>query len=161
MGAIIVTTQVGIPNVVEHFALNLGFIQHGMIGPRFLAAVRIDQEMHFHPGPRALRERGGELIGDGAFFPKEILERNRALRGADGREHGRENLLAVFERGDFVAFHQRRPEQVAHGADEDVVADIVIGTRDLSGESVPRHRRIANMISSAATRAVSGLNCTS
>ena len=35
-------------------------------------------------------------------------------------------------------------------------ADIVIGTRDLSGESVPKHRRIANMISSAATRAVSG-----
>ncbi|HEY0529615.1 MAG TPA: glycosyltransferase family 2 protein [Gemmatimonadaceae bacterium] len=35
-------------------------------------------------------------------------------------------------------------------------ADIVIGTRDLSGKSVPKHRRIANMISSAATRAVSG-----
>lgn len=35
-------------------------------------------------------------------------------------------------------------------------ADIVIGTRDLSGKVVPRHRRIANMISSAATRAVSG-----
>jgi len=32
----------------------------------------------------------------------------------------------------------------------------VIGTRDLSGAHVPRHRRIANMISSAATRAVSG-----
>lgn len=35
-------------------------------------------------------------------------------------------------------------------------ADIVIGTRDLSGKSVPTHRRIANAISSAATRAVSG-----
>jgi Glycosyltransferases involved in cell wall biogenesis len=35
-------------------------------------------------------------------------------------------------------------------------ADIVIGNRDLSGKAVPRHRRIANMISSAATRAVSG-----
>jgi glycosyltransferase involved in cell wall biosynthesis len=35
-------------------------------------------------------------------------------------------------------------------------ADIVIGTRDLSGKAVPTHRRIANMISSAATRAVSG-----
>jgi glycosyltransferase involved in cell wall biosynthesis len=35
-------------------------------------------------------------------------------------------------------------------------ADIVIGTRDLSGKAVPKHRRIANMISSAATRAVSG-----
>ncbi len=34
--------------------------------------------------------------------------------------------------------------------------DIAIGTRDLSGKSVPFHRRIANMISSAATRAVSG-----
>jgi glycosyltransferase involved in cell wall biosynthesis len=35
-------------------------------------------------------------------------------------------------------------------------ADIVIGTRDLSGKAVPKYRRIANMISSAATRAVSG-----
>jgi glycosyltransferase involved in cell wall biosynthesis len=35
-------------------------------------------------------------------------------------------------------------------------ADIAIGTRDLSGKAVPKHRRIANMISSAATRAVSG-----
>ena len=35
-------------------------------------------------------------------------------------------------------------------------ADIVIGTRDLSGAHVPKHRRIANMISTAATRAVSG-----
>ena len=35
-------------------------------------------------------------------------------------------------------------------------ADIVIGTRDLSGKQVPFHRRIANASSSAATRAVSG-----
>jgi glycosyltransferase involved in cell wall biosynthesis len=35
-------------------------------------------------------------------------------------------------------------------------ADIAIGTRDLTGQGVPFHRRIANMISSAATRAVSG-----
>jgi dolichol-phosphate mannosyltransferase len=35
-------------------------------------------------------------------------------------------------------------------------ADIVIGTRDLSGKQVPLHRKIANAISSAATRAVSG-----
>jgi glycosyltransferase involved in cell wall biosynthesis len=34
--------------------------------------------------------------------------------------------------------------------------DIAIGTRDLSGEQVPRHRRIANFLSSAATRLVSG-----
>lgn len=33
---------------------------------------------------------------------------------------------------------------------------IAIGTRDLSGQQVPRHRRIANMMSSAATRLVSG-----
>ena len=33
---------------------------------------------------------------------------------------------------------------------------IAIGTRDLSGEQVPRRRRIANFLSSAATRLVSG-----
>lgn len=35
-------------------------------------------------------------------------------------------------------------------------ADIVVGTREIGGRSVPLHRRIANLISSAATRAVSG-----
>ena len=34
--------------------------------------------------------------------------------------------------------------------------DIAIGTRNLSGKAVPFHRQIANAISSAATRAVSG-----
>jgi glycosyltransferase involved in cell wall biosynthesis len=33
---------------------------------------------------------------------------------------------------------------------------IAIGTRDLSGEQVPRHRRIANFLSTAATRLISG-----
>jgi glycosyltransferase involved in cell wall biosynthesis len=33
---------------------------------------------------------------------------------------------------------------------------IAIGTRDLSGEGVPPHRRVANFLSSAATRLVSG-----
>lgn len=33
---------------------------------------------------------------------------------------------------------------------------IAIGTRDLSGEGVPPHRRVANFLSSAATRMVSG-----
>jgi glycosyltransferase involved in cell wall biosynthesis len=33
---------------------------------------------------------------------------------------------------------------------------IAIGTRDLTGEQVPRHRRVANFLSSAATRIVSG-----
>jgi glycosyltransferase involved in cell wall biosynthesis len=35
-------------------------------------------------------------------------------------------------------------------------ADIAVGTRDLSGKSVPFQRRIANALSSWATRAVSG-----
>lgn len=33
---------------------------------------------------------------------------------------------------------------------------IAIGTRDLTGQQVPRHRRVANFLSSAATRLVSG-----
>lgn len=33
---------------------------------------------------------------------------------------------------------------------------IAIGTRDLTGEQMPRHRRLANFLSSAATRLVSG-----
>ena len=33
---------------------------------------------------------------------------------------------------------------------------VAIGTRDLSGEQVPRHRRIANFLSTAATKLISG-----
>jgi len=33
---------------------------------------------------------------------------------------------------------------------------IAIGTRDLTGEQMPKHRRVANFLSSAATRLVSG-----
>jgi glycosyltransferase involved in cell wall biosynthesis len=33
---------------------------------------------------------------------------------------------------------------------------IAIGTRDLTGEQMPKHRRVANFLSSAATRMVSG-----
>ena len=35
-------------------------------------------------------------------------------------------------------------------------ADVVIGTREIGGRSVPFHRRAANLISSAVTRAVAG-----
>jgi glycosyltransferase involved in cell wall biosynthesis len=35
-------------------------------------------------------------------------------------------------------------------------AHIAIGTRDLSGEQVPKHRRVANYLSTTATRLVSG-----
>jgi len=35
-------------------------------------------------------------------------------------------------------------------------AHIAIGTRDLTGEQMPKHRRVANFLSSAATRLVSG-----
>ncbi|MEO6865747.1 MAG: glycosyltransferase family 2 protein [Gemmatimonadaceae bacterium] len=39
-------------------------------------------------------------------------------------------------------------------------ADIVIGTRAIGGASVPPHRRLANMVSTAATRAVTRLRLT-
>lgn len=35
-------------------------------------------------------------------------------------------------------------------------ADVVVGTREIAGRSVPAHRRVANVVSSAMTRAVSG-----
>ncbi len=37
------------------------------------------------------------------------------------------------------------------------IADIVIGTREIDTPAVPRHRRIANLVSTAATRAVTRL----
>ncbi len=85
-----------------------------------------------------------------------VFEQNRgkgaALRaGFDAAlKHGAAAVLTIDSDG------QHDPSfapAIVGGLDR---ADIVIGTRDLSGKAVPKHRRIANMISSAATRAVSG-----
>ncbi len=91
------------------------------------AADRVLEEMHLHSGPGPLRESGGESVGDLAFLPKEILERDRALRGTNRLEHRGKNLIAILQRGNLVSLDQRRPEQMADRASENFASHVVIG----------------------------------
>ena len=63
-----------------------------------IAPERVLEEMHLHAGAGAFRQRLGERIGDLAFAEEEILERDRPFRGADGLEHGGEDLVAILQR---------------------------------------------------------------
>ena len=59
---------------------------------------------------RSLTERSGESV---ARFTRPIdvgLEIYRALRALNGAEHGRKNLIAVLQRFDAIAGHNRRAE---------------------------------------------------
>jgi hypothetical protein len=76
------------------------------------ASQRVHDHVDLHARPRSLRERRHE---PGAEFPRaknEILQRDRALRLRDRRQHCRENFVPVHERGDFVSWQQRRAHQV-------------------------------------------------
>ena len=41
-------------------------------------------------------------------------------------EQSRENLIAIFQRRDFVAFQQGRAEQISHRSDENIVSDCIV-----------------------------------
>ena len=100
------------------------------------------KKMHFHAVTRAIRKRFGKRVRDFAFPEKEIFKRNTMLRRTDAVQHGRENMIAVFQRYDFVSFQKRRTQQVAHGADESVVADVVLSSDGMAdflfrGKEIP------------------------
>ena len=82
--------------------------------------------MDFDASVRPFRERLSEGVGNFALLPEKIFEGNGALGGTDRGEHGRENLFAVFQDRDLVAFDQGRPQKMSHGADKGVVARAVI-----------------------------------
>ena len=92
-----------------------------------IAAQRVLEKVHFHSGPSALRQRFGKCIRYFAFFEEEVLERDRPLRGTDRLEQSGKNLIAIFQRGHFVAFQQGRAEQISHRPDEDIVPDCIVG----------------------------------
>ena len=91
-----------------------------------IAAEGILKKMHFHPRPSTLRQSSGKRIRYFAFFKEEILECYCALRGTYRLEQSRENLIAIFQRGHFVAFHQGWAEQISHRSDEDIVPDCIL-----------------------------------
>jgi hypothetical protein len=117
-----------------------------------VAAQGVLQKVHLHPRPSALRESFGKRIRYLALFKEEILECYCALRGTYRLEQSRENLIAIFQRGHFVAFQQGWTEQISHRSDEDIVPDCIVSDNFvvdllLGGEEIPgdkERRRSAN-----------------
>ena len=91
-----------------------------------IAAQGVLEKVHFHPRPSALRQSSGKRVGYFAFFKEEILECYCALCGTYRLEQSRENLIAIFQRGHFVAFQQGWSEQISHRSDEDIVPDCIV-----------------------------------
>ena len=91
-----------------------------------IAAQGVLEKVHFHPRPSTLCQSFGKRIRDLAFSKKEILECYCALRGTYRLEQSRENLIAIFQHGHFVAFQQGWAEQISHRSDEDIVPDCIV-----------------------------------
>ena len=91
-----------------------------------IAAQRILKKVYFHPGPSALRQRFGKCIRYLAFFPEEVLECDRPLRGTDRLEQSWKDLVTIFQRCHFVAFEQGRAEHISHHPGKDIVPDCVV-----------------------------------
>jgi hypothetical protein len=70
-----------------------------------VATERVLKKVHLHTGTRAFRQRLGEGVRDFAFLEKEIFKRDRTLRRTDAAQHCRKNLIAIFQRRDFVPFY--------------------------------------------------------
>jgi len=88
-----------------------------------VTSKRILKKMHFHAATRPFRQRLSESVRDFAFPEQEIFECDRALRRTNGLQHCREDVIAVFQGCNLVAFDKRRAKQVTHGSDECIVAD--------------------------------------
>src|SRR4029453_14250691 len=112
----------------EDFQLHTG-LAHQVHGTpmKAIATQGILKKMHFHAGPSAVRQRFGKCVRHFAFSEKEILERDGSLRRTDRVEQSGKNLIAIFQRGHFVAFQQGWPEQISHRPHEDIVSGCVIG----------------------------------
>ena len=95
-----------------------------------VAAEPVEEHAHVDAGPRPFGERVGEFLADIARPVDVGLEVDGALRPADRLEHRGEDLVAVEERIDAVALHERRAEQHAHRAQELRIGDRVL-VRDL------------------------------
>lgn len=113
------------------------------------------------PGAHLIGVNDGSLDGTGALL-RSVCDRTIDFKENRGKG-------AALQAG-FAAALETRPDAVltidSDGQHDPAFAPsilaalakyhIAIGTRDLTGAQVPRHRRVANFLSSAATRLVSG-----
>ena len=91
-----------------------------------IAAQSVLEKVHFHPGSSALCQSLGKRIRYFALFKEEILECYCVLCGTYRLEQSWENLIAIFQRGHFVAFQQGWSKQISHRSDEDIVPDCIV-----------------------------------
>ena len=111
----------------EDFELNAGLShQVHSAAMNTIAAQGILEKVHFHPRPSALRQSSGKRVGYFALFKEEILECYCVLCRTYRLEQSWENLIAIFQRGHFVAFQQGWSEQIPHRSDEDIVPDCIV-----------------------------------
>jgi len=91
-----------------------------------IAAQSVLEKVHFHPGSSALCQSFGKRIRYFALFKEEILECYCVMCGTYRLEQSWENLIAIFQRGHFVAFQQGWSKQISHRSDEDIVPDCIV-----------------------------------
>src|SRR5436190_1771593 len=91
-----------------------------------IAAQGILEKVHLHPRSSALCQSFSKRIRYFALFKEEILECYCLLCGTYRLEQSWENLIAIFQRGHFVAFQQRWSKQISHRSDEDVVPHCIV-----------------------------------
>ena len=111
----------------EDFQLDAGLAhQIHSAAMKAIATESILEKVHFHSSLSAFRQRFGKCIRHFAFSKKEIFERNRPLCGSDRIQEGGKNLVAIFQRGHFVAFQQGWPKQISHRPHKNIVSDRVV-----------------------------------
>src|SRR5688572_8761208 len=82
--------------------------------------------MDFNSGTGALGKGADEVAADVPGTPDIHLEGNGLLRFANRIEHRRENLVAIQQLHDVIAFDQRRTQKVAHGTGKFRIAGRVL-----------------------------------
>ena len=114
VGAVVHLPPVAKARLVKAHALHAGRLH--LVHQRRVhlqAAHPVQQHMHLHAGAGALGECVDELAAD-APRPVDVgLKGDRRLGRADGRQHGREDLVAVEQRLHLVARHDLRAQQRA------------------------------------------------
>src|SRR6476646_4044099 len=75
-----------------------------------VTSERVLKKMHLHTVTRAFDQRLSESVRHFAFAEQEIFKCDCALRRTDRLQHCRENVIAVFQRCNFVPFQERRSE---------------------------------------------------
>jgi len=111
----------------EDFELNPGpshQVQSAAVNA--IAAECVLEKVHFHARPSALCQSFGKRIRYFALFKEEILECYCVMCGTYRLEQSWENLIAIFQRGHFVAFQQGWAKQISHRSDEDIVPDCIV-----------------------------------